>query len=126
MKRRWLITQWQLGQMFFSLHESLHIDPASISSFSEYCDNVSDLHVCVCNAGARTLHGAQFDPGIGPIFLDKLVCSGSETTLLECRHFTPLGLTTCEHSQDAVVKCFGMTLSVTVWCVENVMICFYL
>ena len=60
------------------------------------------------------LHGAQFDPGIGPIFLDRLDCSGTETTLLECRHFTPLGLTTCEHSQDAVVRCFGMTLSVTV------------
>ena len=75
---------------------------------------LSDLHVCVCNAGANMLHGAQFDPGIGPIFLDQLDCSGTEATLLECRHFTPLGLTTCEHSQDAIVRCFGMTLSVTV------------
>ena len=58
------------------------------------------------------LHVAQFDPGIGPIFLDKLVCSGLENSLLECRRFTPLGLTTCEHSQDAVVRCFGMTLAV--------------
>ena len=104
------------------------IDPASISSFSKQCDNhnVSDFHVYVCNAGAEMLHVAQFDPGIGPIFLDKLLCSGSETTLLECRRFTPLGLTTCEHSQDAVVRCFGMTLAVIVWCVENLMICFYL
>ena len=77
-------------------------------------------------AGAKMLSGAQFDPGIGPIFLDQLDCSGSETTLLECRHFTPLGLTTCEHSKDAVVSCLGMTLAVTVLYVENVMVCSYL
>ena len=87
---------------------------------------LSDLHVCVYNAGANMLHGAQFDPGIGPIFLDQLDCSGTETTLLECRHFTPLGLTTCEHSQDAVVRCFGMILALTVWGVETVMLSFYL
>ena len=80
----------------------------------------------VCNAGAEMLDVAQFDSGIGPIFLDKLLCSGSETTLLECRRFTPLGLTTCEHSQDAVVRCFGMILALTVWGVENVMLSFYL
>ena len=77
--------------------------------------------MCVCNAGAEMSSGAQFDPGIGPIFLDQLDCSGSETTLLECRHFTPLGLTTCEHSKDAFVRCLGMTLSVTVLYVENMM-----
>ena len=26
---------------------------------------------------------------------------------MECRHFTPLGLSTCEHSQDAGVRCVG-------------------
>ena len=59
----------------------------------------------IYNTGAVAFRDAQFGSGIGPIFLEKLVCSGSETTLLDCRHSTPLGLSTCTHSQDAGVRC---------------------
>ena len=48
-----------------------------------------------------------FSPGHGPIFLDQLDCSESDSSLLECRRFTPLGLVTCEHTQDALVRCIG-------------------
>ena len=61
----------------------------------------------IYNTGAAAFRDAQFGPGIGPIFLENLVCSGSETTLLGCRHSTPLGLSTCAHSQDAGVRCVG-------------------
>ena len=61
----------------------------------------------IYNTGAVAFHDAQFGPGIGPIFLEKLICSESDTTLLDCRHSTPLGLSTCAHSQDAGVRCVG-------------------
>ena len=66
------------------------------------------LYVCAYNSGAVAFPGAQFNPGTGPIFLDQIVCSGSETSVLDCRRHTPLGLPTCEHSQDAGVRCIGM------------------
>ena len=56
---------------------------------------------------AEVLSGAQRDEGSGPIFLEKLLCSSEDTSLLECRTFTPLGLSTCDHSQDVGVKCTG-------------------
>ena len=59
------------------------------------------------NAGAEVLPGAQFGSAMCPIFLDQLVCSGSETSLLECQSYTPLGLSTCQHSQDVGVRCVG-------------------
>ena len=64
--------------------------------------------MCAYNSGAVAFPGAQFNPGTGPIFLDQIVCSGSETSVLDCRQHTPLGLPTCEHSQDAGVRCIGM------------------
>ena len=66
--------------------------------------------MCVYNTGAVAFRGAQFGPANGPVFLDQLVCSGSETSVLECRRFTPLGLPTCDHSQDAGVRCAGKAL----------------
>ena len=70
--------------------------------------SVNNLHVCACNSGAVAFRGAQFNQGTGPIFLDQLFCSGSETSVLECTRHTPLGLPTCEHSRDAGVRCIGM------------------
>ena len=66
--------------------------------------------MCVYDTDAVAFLGAQFGPGIGPIFLDQLHCSGSETSVLECRYFTPIGLPTCDHSQDAGVRCVGKAL----------------
>ena len=66
--------------------------------------------MCVYNTDAVAFRGAQFGPGDGPVFLDQLVCSGSETSMLECGRYTPLGLPTCEHSQDAGVRCVGKAL----------------
>ena len=57
------------------------------------------------NAGAVAVSG--FSPGNGPIFLDQLVCSESDSSLLDCQSRTPLGLVTCEHTQDAFVRCIG-------------------
>ena len=41
---------------------------------------------------------------LGPIFLDNMVCSGEETSLLECGH-NPLGDTDCGHDEDVGLMC---------------------
>ena len=52
----------------------------------------------------------QFDEGSGPIFLDDLNCDGMESSLLDCRMIgLGLGIHNCDHSDDAGVKCSGLT-----------------
>ena len=42
----------------------------------------------------------------GPIFLDGLRCSGTESSLLDCnRGLNSIGLTTCTHSDDVWIQC---------------------
>ena len=46
----------------------------------------------------------------GPIFLDELRCTGSETSLVDCpAGISEVGLTNCDHSQDVWVKCTGQS-----------------
>ena len=40
------------------------------------------------------------------IFLDDIVCNGSESSLLECSH-NNIGVHNCDHSEDAGVRCQG-------------------
>ena len=79
------------------------------SSF-HLCMNLNGL-ICVYDAGAVTLSGAQFSTSVNPIFLDQVVCSGTETSLLDCRRSVVLGLPTCDHSQDVGVRCRGKALT---------------
>ena len=52
--------------------------------------------------------------GSGPIFLDALECTSSDTDLLGCgTTFTSVGLTRCNHSQDVSVRCQGITYNCT-------------
>ena len=49
--------------------------------------------------------------GSGPIFLEALECTTSDTDLLNCHTtFTSVGLTDCSHNQDVSVKCRGIIL----------------
>ena len=52
---------------------------------------------------------SSFGPGRGPIFLEYMDCSGFEESLLDCDH-NGLGLSTCEHYEDAGVVCQGEML----------------
>ncbi|NP_999762.1 scavenger receptor cysteine-rich protein type 12 precursor [Strongylocentrotus purpuratus] len=47
---------------------------------------------------------ARFGRGQGPIYLDNINCTGSETSLLNCSH-SGLGTHDCDHSEDAGVIC---------------------
>jgi len=53
--------------------------------------------------GVQVFVSAHFGQGNGPILLDNVACSGSESTLLDCRY----GNTTSDdaHSEDAGVRC---------------------
>ena len=76
------------------------------------CDNRfsgSDAKV-VCRqlgystSNAKVLGGAYYGPGGGPVWLDEVTCSGSESRLSYCTH-SGWRNTDCYHSEDAGVVC---------------------
>lgn len=62
------------------------------------------------SAGARAISGTvpdRYNPGTGPIYLDEVRCTGSESALINCS-FNTLGVHNCDHSEDAGVSCEGV------------------
>lgn len=53
---------------------------------------------------AQPTKSGIFGPGRGPIWLDELGCSGTESSLLECARL-PWAKHNCRHSEDAGVRC---------------------
>ncbi|XP_053824338.1 deleted in malignant brain tumors 1 protein-like [Vidua chalybeata] len=53
---------------------------------------------------------ARFGPGRGPVWLDRLTCTGEEAAPHECRH-RGWGVHSCQHSEDAGVVCAGSGLA---------------
>ena len=61
------------------------------------------LYLCyIFFIGVRSYSNAHFGQGTGPIHLDRVFCSGSESVLAQCRHYT---LGNCIHAEDAGVRC---------------------
>ena len=56
------------------------------------------------NVGVVSYGGAHFGAGVGPVHMNYVQCSGSETGLLQCTHSTE---SSCSHSNDAGVQCPG-------------------
>ena len=54
--------------------------------------------------GAEFLGKAYFGAGNGSIFLDDVICSGSESTILQCSH-SSVGQHNCNHGEDVSVHC---------------------
>uniref|UniRef100_A0A1X7VN53 Deleted in malignant brain tumors 1 protein n=1 Tax=Amphimedon queenslandica TaxID=400682 RepID=A0A1X7VN53_AMPQE len=48
---------------------------------------------------------SQFEPGVGPIFMSYVGCSGSENNLFECSYSQPFHYSYCSHSVDAGLTC---------------------
>ena len=54
-----------------------------------------------------------FGQGTGPIWLDDMACTGTETRLDECPH-KGWGQADCAHNEDVAVKCEVTSISPTV------------
>ena len=54
-----------------------------------------------------TYYGSYFDQGSGPIWLDRVTCTGSESTLVNCSHLGFNVTISCSHSDDVGVRCYG-------------------
>ena len=52
-------------------------------------------------------HRAYFGQGSGPIWLDSVRCTGSESTLASCGHLGINVTRSCSHSEDVGVRCYG-------------------
>ena len=57
--------------------------------------------------GSLAFRRAEFGEGSGVVYLEGLECEGDETSLLDCPRDVELGLSLCDHSEDAGVRCYG-------------------
>ena len=80
------------------------------------CDDNWDINdaMVVCRqlhfTGANeALGSAPFGAGTGPVWLDSVLCTGSEQALSECPHNNDnsFGSNSCTHDRDAGVRCAG-------------------
>ena len=56
-------------------------------------------------AGASSYSDALFGQGRGPILLNNVACTGTESRLIDCSA-DPIGVTgSCTHADDAGVSC---------------------
>ena len=59
---------------------------------------------CVSSSDVSPVH--EFGGGTGPILLDEVQCTGSESSLSQCPHAVIENLD-CFHFEDAGVRCFS-------------------
>ncbi|XP_065929462.1 deleted in malignant brain tumors 1 protein isoform X2 [Magallana gigas] len=76
------------------------------------CDDIlnNSLSVVVCRSlglpwkTSEAYGNAAYGEGSGPIWLNNVICSGSETSIKECKHMG-WGLRYCRHSKDVSINC---------------------
>ena len=77
--------------------------------------DITDANVVCKQLGfpqaTQAFGGAYHGQGSGPIWMDDVICSGSESLLSECSH-RGWGINDCSHSEDASVQCSHRSSSV--------------
>uniref|UniRef100_A0A9J8DAL7 Si:dkey-21h14.10 n=1 Tax=Cyprinus carpio carpio TaxID=630221 RepID=A0A9J8DAL7_CYPCA len=78
----------------------------------DYWDLTNTAVVCRelgCDETSNTMRAAHFGPGSGKIWMDDVICSGSESSIFDCSK-TKMGDHNCGHSEDVGVICSGIRL----------------
>ncbi|KAL8176302.1 UNVERIFIED_CONTAM: hypothetical protein K2H54_030405 [Gekko kuhli] len=82
-----------------------------LQQYGTVCDDGWDLNdatvVCRnldCGTPISAPHGARFGRGMDPIWLDDVECTGTESSLSDCKA-KPFGTNNCNHGEDAGVVC---------------------
>ena len=58
-------------------------------------------------SSGTVIGSAGFGQGSGPIWLDSVMCTGSEPILARCGHLGINVTRSCSHAKDAGVRCSG-------------------
>ena len=61
-------------------------------------------YLCTIALGVQTLTQSSFGLGSGMIWLNDVMCTGNERTLINCTS-NSTGMDECTHDQDAGVRC---------------------
>ena len=56
-------------------------------------------------SSGTAIGSAGFGPGTGLIFLDNILCTGSESSLFQCGHLGFNVTRSCNHTKDAAIRC---------------------
>ena len=51
---------------------------------------------------------AHFGQGLGPIWLENVLCAGTESTIASCGHLGVNLARNCTHSEDVGVRCYRL------------------
>ena len=65
-------------------------------------------------SSGTAIGSAGFGQGSGSIWLNSILCSGSELTLASCGHVGVGVISSCYHFEDAGVRCTGSGIESTV------------
>ena len=55
--------------------------------------------------GVRVFRDNRFGVSDGPIFVNRLACTGTETNILQC--VSRIGFHSCSHDNDIAIECTG-------------------
>nr|XP_032646620.1 antigen WC1.1-like [Chelonoidis abingdonii] len=84
-------------------------------SWGTVCDDfwgMADANVVCkqlgCGPAVSAPGEAAFGKGTGPIWVEKVNCRGTESSLWDCPAM-PWGESNCDHKEDAAVNCLGVT-----------------
>ena len=65
--------------------------------------------MCTIFIGGAAYYNSYFGRGSGYIMLDEVQCTGFESTLMNCSHSGIGIISSCDHSEDAGVRCSSLT-----------------